>query len=172
MTTVTFTFTRTETFTIIHARQLASKVAADMHLCASFYGKPSEEQIRDFAEELAQYLKAGYVAEYEFGFAREGKRIVSWHYGVSGSGLVTSDDGAGNVFAHADIAGAGFFNFMRYSMQFSNLSSGEQADFQAGLPVRRIEGNPPSDGAGSWTSDRNYFSGGLALGRRTFKPRT
>ncbi len=33
---MTVSFTRTATFTIIHARYLASKVAADMHLCAAY----------------------------------------------------------------------------------------------------------------------------------------
>ena len=29
------------------------KVAADMHICAQYYGNPTEAMIRDYAEELA-----------------------------------------------------------------------------------------------------------------------
>ncbi len=57
------TKTSTSSFTITHARYLSSKVAADMHLCALYYGKPSEDKIRDYAEEVAQYLNEGYLSE-------------------------------------------------------------------------------------------------------------
>ena len=60
ITAMSYSFTTSETFSIIHARKLSAKVAADMHLCAQYYGRPSEEQIRQFAEELAQYLNGGH----------------------------------------------------------------------------------------------------------------
>ncbi len=167
---MTTSYTTTSTFTIVHARNLASKVAADMHLCAGFYGKPSESLIREFAEELAQYLNAGYIQEYEFGFMRNGVRVVSWRYQVDSSGRLTNDDRPGKVLPHVDIAGSVFFNYLTRNAAFFRLSSVEQTRFQSALPVQRTEGRPPSDGAGYWTSDRNYFSGGCALGRQTFQP--
>jgi hypothetical protein len=109
---MTYSFTNTATFTIVHARHLASKVAADMHLCAQYYGKPSEEKNREFAEELAQYLNEGYVKEYEFGFQKDNKRIVTWRYKVDENGVLTADDRAGKVVPYVDIAGALFFNFL------------------------------------------------------------
>jgi hypothetical protein len=45
-----FSVTRSESFTIINARKLASKVATDMHLCAQYYGMPTETRIREYAE--------------------------------------------------------------------------------------------------------------------------
>ena len=66
--------------------------------------------------------------------------------------------------------GASFFNYLTQHSRFFNLSSQEQADFKAPLPVQRTSGDPPSDGSGYWTSDRNYFSGGCALNRQTFQP--
>jgi hypothetical protein len=167
---MTFSFTKTATFTIVHARYLASKVAADMHLCAQYYGRPSEQQIREYAEELAQYLNAGYIEEYEFGFEKNGKRIVSWRYKVDSNGNLTTDDRAGKVVPYVDIAGARFFNFLTQNSRFFHLTSDDQARFKAELPVRRTDGEPPSDGSGYWISDRNYFSGGCGLNRRTFQP--
>lgn len=41
------TFTRSQSFTITHARHLSSKVAADMHLCNAYYGYPHEASIAD-----------------------------------------------------------------------------------------------------------------------------
>jgi Bacterial HORMA domain family 1 len=167
---MTFSVTQTATFTIIHARYLASKAAADMHLCAQYYGKPTEDRIREYAEELAQYLNAGYLKEYEFGFKKDGKRILSWRYKVDANGLLTTDDRPGKVVPYVDITGATFFNFLTQNSRFFGLSAQAQAQFEASLPLQRTGGERPSDGAGCWTSDRNYFSGGCGLNRQTFRP--
>jgi Bacterial HORMA domain family 1 len=167
---VTFSYTKTATFSIVHARYLASKVAADMNLCAHYYGKPSEQRIREYAEELARYLSAGYLEEYEFGFQKDGKRVVTWRYRVDSKGDLATDDRPGKVLPYADIVGAVFFNFLTRNSRFSRLSPDERAQFQAELPIQRTDGEPPSDGSGYWVSDRNYFSGGCGLSRRTFRP--
>ena len=167
---MTLSYTRTSIFTIVHARYLASKVAADMHLCAQYYGKPSETRIREYAEELAQYLNAGYLCEYEFGFQKDGKRLVSWRYNVDSNGALTTDDRPGKVLPYVEIAGAVFFNFLTQNSRFSNLSTAEQTRFEAGLPIRRTDGEPPANGSGYWVSDRNYFSAGCGLSRQTFQP--
>jgi hypothetical protein len=167
---MSFSVTRTASFTIVHARYLASKVAADMHLCAQYYGRPSEERIREYAEELAQYLNEGYLKEYEFGFQKDDKRIVCWRYKVDSNGALTTDDRAGKVLPYVDIAGAGFFNYLTQNSRFFQLSSEDQTRFKAGLPLQRTFGDPPSDGAGYWMSDRNYYSAGCGLNRQTFQP--
>ena len=170
---MTFSYTKTVTFTIVQARYLASKAAADMHLCAQYYGSPSEERIREYAEELAQYLNEGCavsLGEYEFGFKKDDKRIVCWRYKVDSNGALTTDDRAGKVVPYVDIRGAVFFNYLTQNSLFFQLSSDEQSRFKAGLPVQRTFGEPPSDGSGYWMSDRNYFSGGCGLNRQTFQP--
>lgn len=167
---MSFSVTASQTFSIIHARKLSSKVAADMHLCAQYYGQPSEQSIREYAEELAQYLNEGYVAEYEFGYQKNGKRLLTWRYKVDENGVLTTDERPGRILPHVDIAGASFFNYLTRSIRFWKLSEPQRASFEASLPVQRTIGDPPSDGAGYWTSDRNYYSGGRGLGRQTFQP--
>lgn len=167
---MSYTYTNTATFTIIHARYLASKVAADMHLCAQYYGKPLEERIREYAEELAQYIKEGYLHEYEFGYKKDNRRIISWRYQIDENGALTTDDRAGKVVPYVDITGAVFFNFLTWNSRFSQLSLDQQSSFQARLPLQRINADPPSDGPGYWASDRKYFSGGRGLNRQTFQP--
>jgi len=167
---VTNTYTKTATFTITHARHLSSKVAADMHLCAQYYGMPSEESIRKYAEELAQYVNEGYVEEYEFGYKKNNQRVVSWRYRVDANGVLTADDRSGKVVAYVDVTGATFFNFLTQNSRYYQLTQAERARFKADLPVQRSEGEPPSDGSGYWTSDRNYYSGGCGLSRQTFQP--
>jgi Bacterial HORMA domain family 1 len=167
---MTTTYTKSTTFTIVHARYLASKVAADMQICARYYGTPSESEIRDYAEELAQYLNEGFLKEYEFGFQRDGKRLVSWLYKVDPNGLITTDDHAGKVAPYVDISGGRFFNYLTRNSSFFALSPDKQTRFESELPVKRATGNPPRDGSGQWVSDRNYFSGGCGLNRQTFQP--
>jgi len=163
-------FTTSETFSIIHARKLSAKVAADMHLCANYYGLPLEEHIRHFAEELAQYLNEGYIEEYEFGYQKNNKRIVSWRYKVDENGNLTEDERPGKVVPYVDITGASFFNYLTQNSRFFQLSNAQQTRFKSALPVQRTNGEPPADGSGYWISDRNYFSGGRGLNRQTFQP--
>jgi hypothetical protein len=167
---MTLSYTKTATFTIVHARYLASKVAADMHLCAQYYGKPSEQLVRDYAEELAQYLNEGYLEEYEFGYMKDGKRVVTWRYHVDSSGNLTTDDRPGKVVPYVDIAGATFFNYLTRNSRYFRLAWDDQFHFESRLPVKRTEGEAPSDGAGYWKSDRNYYSSGLGINRQTFQP--
>ena len=167
---MTYTTTSTSTFTITNARYLASKVAADMHLCAQYYGQPSEQEIREYAEELAQYINEGYLAEYEFGYKESGTRLVTWRYRLDASGQLTTDDRPGRVIAYVDITGATFYNVLTWNSKFAALTPEQKARFKAGLPVRRTPGEQPSDGNGYWTTDRNYYSGGQGLGRQTFQP--
>src|SRR5579864_1491493 len=134
---MTYSVTTSDTFSITHARKLSAKVAADMHLCAQYYGKPSEQQIRDYAEELAQFLNAGYVSEYEFGFKKDGKRVVTWRYTVDENGTLTTDERPGKIEAQVDIAGAHFFNILSPSARFYQLSSAQQTSFEASLPFQR-----------------------------------
>ena len=86
---MTGTYTTSSTFTITHARHLASKVAAELNLCSQFYGEPGQSVIADYAEELAVLLRDGYVSRYEFGFRVNGKRIVCWRYVVESNGTIT-----------------------------------------------------------------------------------
>src|SRR5437870_569267 len=96
---MSFTMTRTasESFTLTHAKYLASKVTADMLRCQQLYGSPSNGQINDYGTELALLLRDGYVAVYEFGFQRNDQRLVSWRYTVDSSGISATDDRPGRI---------------------------------------------------------------------------
>jgi len=89
---------------------------------------------------------------------------------VDANGHLTTDDRPGKIVAYVDIAGAVFYNFLTPSSSFYKLSTEQQARFEASLPLQRTAGQLPSDGAGYWTSDRNYYSGGCGLNRLTFQP--
>jgi hypothetical protein len=168
---MSFSYTKSLTFTIVHARQLASMVAADMHLCALYYGHPSEQRIRDYSEELAQLLNLGYVAEYEFGYKRNGKRLVCWRYAVQ-NGVFVNDGRPGKIISTVDVSGASFYNFLTHNAVWDALDDDERDAIESVLPVQRGFGSLPTDGYGYWTTDHGYTAGGVGLGRRTFRPLT
>lgn len=168
--TATSTYTTSSTFTITHARHIASKIAADLDLCAQYYGKPAQSQIAEYAEELAIMLRGGYVSSYEFGFKRDEKRVVCWQYNVRSDGTVDADDSAGKLFAYADTEGASYYNYMSYSTKWWELSDAERARIKSGLPVQRTNGYLPTDGSGYWIGDKQYSSNGVGTARRTFRP--
>jgi hypothetical protein len=166
----TMTRTATESFTLTHAKILASKVTADMRRCQQNYSRPSDSDINDYGTELALLLRDGYVQAYEFGFSRDDARILSWSYTVDSSGQVTSNDRPGRIIAGVDISGASFFNQLTRSSAWGKLGVSAQEAITAGLPIQRVTKDGPRDGAGKWVYDLNYSSGGVTLGRKSFQP--
>lgn len=168
------TMTATQTFTRTHAKYLASKVVADLYQSARLYGKPHTGDIADYEAELVELLVGGYVAEYEFGFKKNGKRVVTWQYRVNASGDLVgggADDRAGGVYARAKIADATYFNYLSYGQKWWNLTTEARKAIKNRLPIARSSGALPADGNGEWVSDRTYSNGGVAVSRRTFRPR-
>ena len=67
---MTYSLTRTSTFTITEARYIASKLGADLRNLNARYGRPRLDWIPDYVEETAQYLKASYLDYVDFGFKK------------------------------------------------------------------------------------------------------
>lgn len=163
----TFTTTATRTFTVTHAAYLASKIATDLRLCLRYYQQPSEAQIEHYVNELTEYLRAGYLREYEFGFKKEENRVVCWRYTVLADGTI--DDKAGKVTSVADVVGATHYNHLTQNDAFWALTQSERDAFKDSLPVKRSGATLPQDGKGYWEVDKAYSSGGVGLGRKTFR---
>lgn len=167
------TLAASQSFTRTHAKYLASKVVADLYQCARLYGRPSTDSIPDYEAELVELLVGGYVDEYEFGFKRDDKRVVSWQYAVTAGGDVVgggTDDSAGGVYARAKVAGADYFNFVSYSQKWFDLASSDRDRIKKSLPVTRTTGTLPADGNGYWVQDKTYSSSGTSVARKTFRP--
>jgi hypothetical protein len=169
---MTGSYSVSQTFTLTHAKHLASKVVSDLYQCRNFYGEPSEAMIAKYQDELIVMLAGGYVKQYEFGFKQNDQRVVSWQYGVNASGDLVggADDRSGGIYARADISGANYFNFMSYTQAWFDLSQSEQDTVKSQHPISRSTGHLPSDGSGYWRTDRTYSSAGVAIERKTFRP--
>ncbi len=64
------TTTTTSSFTITHARYIASKVATDLKRFQRFYGAPNDTVIDQYEGELAGLLKYDAVEYVVYGFQR------------------------------------------------------------------------------------------------------
>lgn len=166
---MTYTTTNTRTNTRTSAKYLASKVAADLKRCQRFYGKPTDDQIDDYVDELTEFLVAGYLESIEYGFKDSGQRIVTLRYSVDIAGNL-SDDRSGGVYVYADISGASWFSFANYNSAYDALTTSEKEEFKKKLPFDRTAAAEPTDGNGYWTTDRSYSQDGSGVTRKTFRP--
>jgi hypothetical protein len=164
------TRTVSDSFTLTHSKYLASKVTTDMRRCQQNYGKPCDSHINDYGTELALLLRDGYVAEYEFGFARGDQRLLCWRYAVNGSTLSTADDRPGRIVSGVSLQDAPWFNFLTYSSAWFALPQADRDRIRKDLPIQRVTGDGMRDGPGCWVGDLTYSAGGTSLGRRTFRP--
>lgn len=166
-----FTVSNTETFTVTHARHIASKVATDLKRLQRFYGKwaPSltNSKIVDFQLELIAYLVAGYLDSVAYGFRRNGSWIVPTlrytAYELSQTADVR-DDAPGVVHPGEDVSGASFYSFLTANQSWINASAHDQEEFLKLLPISRDFGQAPGLD-GYWDQDRIYSAGGRALNR-------
>ncbi len=165
-----FTVTETTTFTVTHARHLASKVSADLKRMQRFYGEPSDANIAQYEAEVIEMLKAGYLGTLTLGYKRDGAWIEpTLRYTARDlAGDDSADDDPGRVRPGANIANATFYNYMTYSSRWNSLSSAEQDAFKKALPFYR-GGAPEPTVSGYLESDRTYSSGGRSLNRASVR---
>ena len=166
---MTNTFTTSTTFTRTDAEYLASKVVSDLRGMKAYYYRPDESLIWDYYEELAELLSDGYLASVEYGFKRNGQRVVTLFYELRTDGSL-ADGKSGGVYARADISGTTWFSFLAYSRKWHLLSPNAQQEIEARLPIQRSYGQAPQDGSGYWVTDRSYSSKDVGTQRRTFRP--
>ncbi len=167
----TYTYVETATFTITHARHMAARVATDLKRIQRFYGMPSDARIREFEEELALLLKAGYVASVTYGFKRNDQWIApTLRYTARDlmAGGTANDDDPGRVLPGADISGGAFSSYLIHNDRWNSLTEAERTQFERGLPIQR-SGAPEPTVSGFLHVDRTYSAGGRALERATVR---
>lgn len=165
-----FTNTESQTFTITHAKQLASKVATDLKRMQRFYGYPSDTSIADYETEAIELLKKGYLGTVTYGFKKEDKWIEpTLRYTAKDlAGMISEDDDPGRIFPSANIAGANFYSYLTYSSKWNSLTQIEKDSFKNGLPFQRGGAQEPGIN-GYLSNDKTYSSGGKALERSIVK---
>jgi hypothetical protein len=165
-----YTFLDTISFTLTHAKYLASKVSTDLKRMQRFYGSPSDQGIAGYETELTELLKAGYLGTVTFGF-RKGDNWIepALRYTARDlAGLPANDDDPGKVRPGVDVSGASFYSYLTYSAAWDKLTASQQDAFKRTLPFRRTGASEPGIN-GYMVSDLTYSSGGRALNRSTLR---
>ena len=165
---MTNTLTTSSTFTRTHAKHIGSKIAADLAALLSYYGRPSESDIRDFYEELVELLSGGYLQSVEYGFRRDGRRIFAVFYEVRQDGSL--DQYSGGIPSRLDLGGAEWFSYLIPNKRWHSLSSEDRKQIEDRIPVKRVLGSEPLDGDGVWEISKSYAAGGVSTQRRVFRP--
>jgi len=168
-----FTTTQARTFTVVHARHMAAKVAADLKRLQRLYGHISDTRIAEFEGEVTELLRQGYLGEVTYGFKRDNKWIEpTLRYTAATLAEGGADDDPGRVPAGRDISGAVFGSFLSYSSAWYALTTQQQEDVEKQLPLQRGSGTSPAVHNGYFASDKTYSSGGQSLGRASVRSYT
>jgi hypothetical protein len=156
-------YTTTASHTLTNAKTFAAEVASEMRKCRRSYGKPSEEDIVKFEEELIILLVGNYISTYEFGFKMtDDTRIVSWLYEVTSAGDI--EDGPSNSsYTNVNVSKGKWFNFLSTNSNWSKLSQNERDAVNAKHEIERAIGEPPADGAGQWVRNQICNSTGMGI---------
>jgi len=167
--TISYTRSATDTFSMSSARYVASKVATDLRQLQRYYGRPSHQQIGDYAEEIAVLTHHGYVEKVSYGFKRNARWILTLEYTVV-NGTLTGDDRAGGVYRYADVSDAVFYSFLTRSQSWWLLDDTDREKIDKSLPFTRTPGNAPGYTGGYHTFDRAYAANGTGLTRSSYRP--
>lgn len=165
-----YTSSEAVTFTVTHAKHLASKVATDLKRVQRFYGAPTDQQIHDYEAELILLLKAGFLSTVTYGFRRGDLWVEpTLKYTARDLGGASSvDEDPGRIRPGADVGGAYFTSFLIYSSPWHELAPAAQDEFEAQLPFQR-SGSPEPGVSGYMQVDRTYSAGGHMLERMTVR---
>lgn len=161
-----YTYSDTTSFTLTHAKYLASKVRTDLMRIHNLYdGVPTIRSIDRYEEELTAFLKAAYLSRVTYGFKRDGEFISpSLKYEASdliGGGV---DHRPGQVPRNQDVSYASFSSFLVYSSKWYALSQPERDSFKSVLPFSRTAADEPTI-SGYLSEDKTYSAGGQSLNR-------
>lgn len=165
-----YTYSDTESFTVTHAKRLASKVAADLKRFQRFYGAPSDLWIDRYERELVELLKRDVLSEIVYGFKRNGRWTeAAVRYKALSGGRLDVDDDPGRVRPGLDVAGASFTSFRTTNGNYWTLTDRERQDIETAAGFSRVTGSSPALEGGAWVEDRTYAAGGRGLGRSSVR---
>lgn len=167
---MTYTQTQTKTFTITEARYIASKIATDLNLMNTYYGKPSVESAAKYAEEAALYIAKRYLDSVEYGYEKNGTVVFSLKYTAKSDGTLNIDDRPGKIPLGLNMEGVTFYTYLRRANSFWLISDTERDSFLASLPFQRTSGGEPIlNGNGYWEKTQSYSKNGEGVERQIFK---
>lgn len=160
--------TYTTTFTVTHAEYLASKVAADLRQLQSLYGRPYDNEIANYQQEIVLLIKEGFLSSVDYGFQKNSLWVVALSYEAN---IVTGtliDNNPGRVPVGINITGTSWYSYLRKNYKFYSLSVIEQEAVEASITIKRSSASDPQSGLiGQY--DRTYGANDRQLNRKVIK---
>ena len=158
------TQTDTKTHTVVYARHVASKVAADLKRLQRLFGKnqPTDDSIDKFEREATILLYHGCLGEISYGFIKEDG---SWLYALKYQNVnnqLREDDGPKEIGSQ-DIDETNFRSFLIYSDHWQDLSEEQRNQIEQSLPIQRLPAIAPH--GNDWFADRQHVSGNIGVQR-------
>jgi hypothetical protein len=163
-----YSTTATSSFTVTHARRIASKVATDLQRFHRFYGRPPIEWINNYEQEVVELMQHDAIDEVTYGFKKNGQWVTAVKYKAVNGTLIT-DDSPGGLRAGFDVEDAGFGSYLVYSSAWDALNQTERERIRLRLPFRRTDGDEPAVLNGYWSQNRGYAAGGYGLQRSSIR---
>jgi len=165
-----YTASTSNTFTVVHAREMSAKVAADLKRMQRLYGLPSDAAIAAYETEVVELLRRGYLGTAFYGFRREGKWIEpTLRYTANEFAAEAGNDDPGRVRPGQNVAGASFYSYLTHTSEWDRLSSAERAQIEQALPIRRVGADLPAVNNGYFADDKTYSAGGRSLARASVR---
>ena len=165
-----YTTSTANTFTVVHARDMAAKVSTDLKRMQRLYGLPSDADIAAYESEVVELLRRGYLGTAFYGFRRDGKWIEpTLRYTAHELAAGDVNDDPGRVRPGQYVAGATFYSYLTYSSAWDRLTPAEQAQVKQALPIQRVGAALPAVHNGYFADDKTYSAGGRSLARASVR---
>lgn len=165
-------YTTTETFTRTNARHLASKVAGDLKLMQLYYGKPSDETIDQYLEEIIVLLLEDCLESVTYGFKKNDEWLMALKYKAYAGDIQSTDSRSGGVYPDADLSDAVWGSYLIKNSKYTNLPFYDKNRINDLITLKRTGTDEPQFSSnGRWAEDiKSYYSGGNGLNRKIFIP--
>ena len=167
-----YSVSASETFSLTHARKIASKVATDLKRLQRLYARPydpTDQRIDEYEQELAHLLKHDVVGSVIYGYQRNGQWTKASLCYTASAGSLQVDDDPGKVVPGHDIDGANFTSSLTYNANWSSLTAAKQTEIERGSPLQRISGSAAPLEKGYWGNDFSYSAGSRGVVRSAVK---
>ncbi len=164
------TLTRTAAITIVDVRHVLWRIQSDLRVLRAYHGVITPEREAAISNDLVAFVYRNFIEQIEFLFVDRtlGKAAYRVRYVFTREWAGSQDDASGGI-QYQNLVNAEFSVVVTYSTNWLALSAAEQAAFKATLQCVWGPADTVSDGAGYWTSDRTYGSGGLGAARSVFR---
>lgn len=165
------TLTRTAAITMVDVRHVLWRIQTDLRVLRAQHAMITAELELAIAEDIAAFLYRNFIEQVEFRFVDRTAGTASWRtrYAFTREWTGSQDDDAGGL-QYQNLQNTDFKVVVTYSASWYALPAAEKEAFRAtGLKCAWGPAGAVRDGAGYWTSDRTYGSGGLGATRSVFR---